>query len=56
MAVSTDAADEQLDAAILLDLVFVTLTLFDKVFGVAVEDIGIGLLDINVAEEIVPHK
>ena len=56
MAVGTDAAKEEVDAAIRGYHAFVVLALFDEVGGVAVEDMDVLWLDIDIAEEIGPHK
>ena len=56
MAVGTDAAKEEVDAAIRGYHAFVVLAFFDEVGGVAVEDMDVLWLDIDIAEEIGPHK
>ena len=56
MAVRTDAAHEQVDAAGSEDGLLVVLALGLQVLGIAVEDMDIFLLDVNMAEEVVPHE
>ena len=51
MAVGADAADEELDAAGLGNLLFVFLTLRLKVGSVAVQDVDVVRIDVNVLLE-----
>ena len=45
-----------MDAADILDPLFVTRTLGCEVIGVAVEDIHVLFADVYVAEEVIPHE
>ena len=56
MSVGADTADEQVDAACLLDHLLVVRALGDEVLGVAVEDVDVLLGDVNVVEEVGGHE
>ena len=56
VAVGADAAHEEVDAAGGGDGLFIVLALGLDVGGVAVEDMDVLLLDVDVAEEVVPHE
>ena len=56
MSVGTDAAKEQVDAAVGLYLALVVGALFHKVGGVAVEDMDVLGLYVDIAEEVGPHE
>ncbi len=47
VAVLADAAEEELDAAVLLDLGLVALALLDQVLGVPVQDVDLGWRDVD---------
>jgi hypothetical protein len=51
VAVGADAADEELDAAGLGDLLFVFLTLKLEVGSVSVQDVDVVRIDVNVLVE-----
>ena len=56
MTVWADTAHKQVDTSVRLDLCLVFVALFHEVGCVAVQDIDILLRDVNVTEEIAPHK
>ena len=56
VSVGTDTTHEEVDTAVRLDFFLITCTFGIEVGSVAVQDIGIFRLDIDVAEEVVPHK
>ena len=56
MAVLADAAHEEVDAPGLDDAGFVVGALLRQVLGVAVEDVDVLGLDVDVLEEVVPHE
>jgi hypothetical protein len=56
VTVRTYATHEEVDAACSLNSLLVVLTLLDEVFGITIEDVYIFLLDIDMAEEVVPHE
>ena len=56
MTVGANTAHKEVDAAVLLDFSFEAGTLGLEVGSVAVEDIHVLDRDVDVAEEIVPHK
>lgn len=66
VAVGTDAAEEELDASVALDLGFVVGALLEKIGSVSVQDVNIlrtmgdgnrnGLRNIDVLEEILVHE
>ena len=56
MSVGTDAAKEEVNTAIRGYHAFIVLALFDEVWGIAVEDMDILWLDVDIAEEIGPHE
>ena len=49
VAVLADTAEEELDAAVLLDLFFVFLALLDQVLRVPVQDVHLGRRDVDCA-------
>lgn len=56
VAVLADAAEEELDAAVRLDLGLVRLARADEVLGVAVEDVHLRGRDVDVREELAEHE
>ena len=56
VAVRTDATHEQFDAAVALDFGFKTLAFRSNIGSITIQDIHILGQDVDVAEEIVPHK
>lgn len=46
---------KQVDAAGFSDLLLVGVALGLQVFSVPVQDVGVGRLDVDVLEEVVPH-
>ena len=56
MAVRAYATHEQIDAASSDDSFFVVLALSLQILGIAVEDMDILSLDVDMAEEIRPHE
>ena len=56
MPVGANAAEEQIHAAGSLHAGFVGSTFSFQVFSIAVEDVYILRLDVDVAEEVVPHE
>lgn len=56
VSVGAYAAHEQVDAAVRGDLGLVALTFGNGVLGVAVEDVDVFGLDVNLVEEVGPHK
>ena len=56
MAIGANAAHEQVDTACCLYGLLVVLALCLQVLGIAVKDMDILFLNVDVAEEVVPHK
>ena len=56
MAVLADAGQEEVDSAGGLDGIFVGDALGFEVGGIAVQDVDIGRVDIDVGEEVLPHE
>jgi len=56
VSVGTDAAHEEVDATGCLDGSFVLSALSSKVLGVAVQDMYVLLLDVDMGEEVCPHE
>ena len=56
MAVGANAAHEQVDTACCLNGFLVILALCLQILGIAIKDMDILFLDVDVAEEVVPHK
>ena len=56
MAIGTNAAHEEVDATCCLYGFLVVLALGLQVLGIAIEDMDILFLNVDVAEEIVPHE
>ena len=56
MAVRTNTTHEQVNATSLLYHLLIMGTLGQEVGGIAIKDVDILLLDINVIEEVIPHK
>ena len=56
VAVGAYAAHEEVDASCLGDGFLVVLALCHKVLGVAVEDMHVLFLDVDMTEEVVPHE
>lgn len=56
MSVGPDAAEEELDAAYVLDFLLVRDALGFEVGGVAVEDVDVGRVDVDVREEVLVHE
>jgi hypothetical protein len=56
VAVRTDSTQKELNATIGGDCIFKGFTLGYQVSGHAIEDMYVLLLDVDVAEEIVPHE
>lgn len=56
MSVLADAAHEQVDAAGFEDGGLIVGTLLDQILGIAVQDVDVLGLDVDVAEEVVPHE
>ena len=56
MSVRTNAAEEQVDAAVAGNLLLVATAFSVEIFGIAVEDVYVLFLDVDVAEEVVPHE
>ena len=56
MAVGTYTAHKQIDATCLGYHLFIMCALGFQVGGVAVEDVDVLFLDVDVVEEVVPHK
>ena len=50
------AADKEVDASSSLDTSLITSALSLQILGIAVEDVYILRLDVNMREEVVPHK
>lgn len=46
---------KQLDSSGLRNLLLVGLTLCLQVFGVSIQDVSIGWINVDVLEEVVPH-
>lgn len=46
---------KQLDASCFSDLLFVGVALGLQVFSVPVQDVGVGWIDVDVLEEVIPH-
>lgn len=56
MPIGTNAAEEQFDATDSLDLGLVGSTLFVEPLGIAVEDIDILGIHVDMGEEILEHE
>lgn len=56
VAIGTNAAKEQLDAADTADLVFVALAFGLEVSGISVEDVDVVWFHIDVGEEVLVHE
>jgi hypothetical protein len=56
VAVLADASKEQVNAAGLLDGIFVGDALGLQVGRIAVEDVDVGRVDVYVGEEVLPHE
>lgn len=56
VAVLADTSKEEINAADSLDGVFVGDALSLEVGGIAVQDVNIGRMDIDVREEVLPHE
>ena len=56
MAIRSDAAHEQVDSACSSDGLLIILALSLQVFSITVQYMHILLLDVDMAEEVVPHK
>ena len=56
MAIGANATHKQVDTACGLYGLLVVLALFLQILGIAVEDMDILFLDVDVAEEVVPHE
>ena len=56
MAVGTYAENLKIDAACVLDLRLVVSALLAPILGKTVEDMRIGLIDINLVEKICVHE
>ena len=56
MAVRTDTADEEVDAACFLDHLLIVSALCLEVLCVSVEDVDVLLRAVDVVEEVVSHE
>ena len=56
MSVGTYTAHKEVDTAVRLNLFLITCTFGIEVGSVTVQDVGILRLDIDVTEEVIPHK
>ena len=56
VAVLANAREEEVDAAVALDGVLVGDALGLEAGGVAVEDVDVGRVDVDVGEEVLPHE
>lgn len=56
MAVGANAAHEQVDTACCLNGFLVILALCLQILGIAIEDMDILFLDVDVTKEVVPHE
>ena len=56
MTVGADAAHKEVDAACGHNGLLIILAFLLEVLGIAVEDVDVLFLDVDVAEEVVPHK
>ena len=56
VSVRTDAAHEEVDTACSLDGSLVLSAFCSEVSGVAIQDVDVFLLDVDVREEVVPHE
>ena len=56
VAIRANATHEQVDAACGFNGFLVVLALFLQILGIAVKDMDILFLNVDVAEEVVPHK
>ena len=56
MAVRTDAAHEEINASSFLNHLLIVGTLCLEILGVAVEDVYVLLLDVDMREEVCPHE
>ena len=55
VAVGPDAAEEELDAAVLRDLCLVLVALLLQVRGAAVEDVYVARVNVHMPKKVVPH-
>jgi hypothetical protein len=56
MSIRADSTQEKLNTARTLDLLLVRYALFFEVWCVAVEDVDVGWIDVDVAEEVLVHE
>jgi hypothetical protein len=56
VSIGSNATEEQLDATDTLDLIFIVLALGLEVRGVAVEDVDVFWLGVDVGEEVLVHE
>ena len=56
MTIGTNTSHKEVDATVALNLLFVASAFSSQVGGIAVEDIGVFGLDVDVAKEVVPHE
>ena len=56
MSIGTNTAHEEVNTTCILDSLLVILTLDLQILGVTIEDMDILFLNVDVAEEIVPHE
>ena len=56
MSIGTYASHEQVDTTSILDCFLIVFALSLQILGITVENMHILFLDIDVAEEIVPHE
>ncbi len=56
MSVRADTTHKQVDTAIRLNLFFITCTFCVQVRSITIQDIGVLPFDVDMTEEVVPHK
>ena len=56
VAIGPNAREEELDAPIRLDLLLVAIALDLQIGRIAVEDVDVLPLDVDVPEEVLPHE
>jgi hypothetical protein len=56
VTIRTDTSEEQFDAAVLFDFLLIASALCHEILCVTVEDVYVLRTDIDVREEVLPHK
>lgn len=56
MSIGTNPTQEKLNASSPLDLLLVGYALFFEILGIAIQDVNVGRVDVDVAEEVLVHE